>query len=122
MNKWNIMLVESNGDHRNDALGRLGAEPSWDVTAVMNAEEAISLLYRQPVDVLVLGSMDETEERKLRRVAAYHQPELLMVTLTQEDLAERVAHAIALLETGKRPAFRFVDDALKHAGIPVMVQ
>lgn len=123
MNTWNILLVDGNEEQMKRSVQLLQGEPTWTVTTATHVEDAINVLYRQPVDILVPGNnIDETDERKLRKVAAYQQPELLIVAGTGDDMINNISHAIGLLETGKRPEIRFMDDALKNAGIPVVVQ
>ena len=115
------MLVEANDDQRREMLRQLETRTTWSTVTADSTENAINVLNRQPVDVMILGGMDATDERKLRRIAAIQQPGMLIVGQTTEWFRE-TDHAIALLETDQRPEIRFMDDALKHAGIPVVIQ
>lgn len=126
MNKTEILVTG-----RNEAIGQIAValinnNDEWIVTKAAGDEEAIEKFHHRNFDVVLFtDGINEKEERKLRKIFTIQNPDIIILTHYSADdrlLTAEIASALDKQRKDKKPSFLFVDDALKNAGLNIIVQ
>ena len=106
-----------------DLLNKHG---DWSIVAAAGDEEAIEKFHRHDFEVVVFtDTISSDEERKLRKIFTFHNPDVIIVKRQHDYEDVLVAEIITALEKvrkAKRPSYSLVDDALKNAGLDVIIE
>jgi len=89
-------------------------------------EEAIEKFHRHNFEAVVFtDTISSDEERKLRKIFTFHNPDIILVRHQHDDEGVLVAEIVAALDKfqkAKRPSYSLVDDALKNAGLNIIIE
>ena len=126
MNKTEILLTG-----RNEALVQtmqtlLNDNDDWMATAAATDEGAIEKFHQLNFNIVVLtDDIGEEEDRKLRKIFTIQNPDIIIIKHSSDDsrlLTAEITVALDKQLKDKKPFFSFVDDALKNAGLNIIVQ
>jgi hypothetical protein len=126
MNRTELLITgQSTTDFEtfNDLLNKHG---DWSIITAAGDEEAIEKLHRYDFEVVVFtDTISSDEERKLRKIFTFHNPDIIMAKLQHDNEDALVAEIVTALDKfrkGKRPSYSLVDDALKNAGLDIVIE
>ena len=107
----------------NDLLNKHG---DWSIITAAGDEEAIEKFHRHDFEVVVFtDTIGSDEERKLRKIFTFHNPDIIIVRRRHDNEDALVAEIVRALEKSqkaKRPSYSLVDDALKNAGLNIIIE
>jgi len=75
--------------------------------------------------VVFADDVNDEEERKLRKIFTIQNPDIIILKHFSDNdnlLANEIMAALDKQRKEKKPSFSFVDDALKNAGLNIIVQ
>lgn len=126
MNKTEILVTGRNEEMLQRVVGLINNNDEWIASKAASDEEAIEKFHQRNFDVVLFtnGIADE-EEKKLRKVFTIQNPDIIIITHDGSDsnlLITEIAEALDIQRKNKKPSFSFVDDALKNAGLNIIVQ
>ena len=126
MNKTEILVTGRNDDSVNFIAELINVNKGWLAAKAATGEGAIEKFHQRHFDVVVLASdIDNEEERKLRKIFTIQNPDIIILKHYGENdnlLANEIIAALDKQRKAKKPSFSFVDDALKNAGLNIIVQ
>jgi CheY-like chemotaxis protein len=126
MNKTEILVTGRNEAAVQTILTLINSNYDWLATDAATDEEAIEKFHQRNFDMVVFAnSTSEEVERKLRRVFTIQNPDIIILKHSSDDnnlLAAEIKAALDKQRKDKKPSFTFVDDALKNAGLNIVVQ
>jgi hypothetical protein len=95
-------------------------------TIAETTEAAIEKFHQYYFDVVIFSNeINADDERKLRKIFTVQNPELIIIQYEENDgefLNKKLDEAIRKQNKNERPFISFVDDALKNAGLNIIVQ
>jgi hypothetical protein len=98
----------------------------WAPAEVATAEEAIEKFHQQDFDLAILtDGISSEEEKKLRRIFTFQNPEIIIIRYNDDNdvlLMGEITNALEKLQKARRPSYSLVDDALKNAGLNIIVE
>ncbi len=121
------ILVAGNNELSTKAItNQLDNDNKWIVTESFDSEDAIEKFYRQDFDLVVISNdVNDEDERKLRKIFSIQNPDIIMIRRDgKEDrlLNVQISEALNKQRLNKKPSLSFTDDALKNAGLNILVQ
>jgi len=125
MNKTEILITGRNGDTVRSIAELLNSNKDWVTTNATTGEEAIEKFHQRNFDIVVLADdINDEEERKLRKIFTVQNSDIIILNQSSVDnlLTNAINAALAKQHKEKKPSFSIVDDALKNAGLKIMVQ
>lgn len=126
MNKTEILVTGRNDDTVRAIAELINSNKGWVATKAATGEEAIEKFHQLNFDMVVFtNDVDDEEERKLRKIFTIQNPDIIIVKQSSDIdnlLANELMVALDKQRKEKKPSFSFVDDALKNAGLNIIVQ
>jgi len=126
MNKTEILVVGRNENSLETLLKFINSNGERAITVTVTDEEAIEKLHQRDFAVVVLtNGIRGEEEKKLRRIFTIQNPDIIIMRYSDGDevlLITEITGALDKLRKAKKPSFTLVDDALKNAGLNIIVQ
>jgi hypothetical protein len=126
MNKTEILVTGKNNESISSIAGLINNSKDWVFTKAANDEEAIEKFHQRNFDIVVFADdVDDEEERKLRKIFTIQKPDIIMLKQPGDNanaLANEIMAALDKQRREKKASFSFVDDALKNAGLNIIVQ
>ena len=115
MNRTTILLVGENKFINTNDL--------WDVVTALNAEAAVEKFHQIDVDVVVFANTTNEEVIKLQKLFSFQQPDCIFLQNKNTDvLNDEIKTAVEKQQQGNKHTFSIVDDALKAAELPIIIQ
>lgn len=115
MNRTAILVVG-----KNDVLSTGG---QWDVVTAADTEAAIEKFQQMNIDVVVFTNGTSADEVKIRKLFSFQQPGIIFLQNNNSELINgQVKAALQKREQASKRTFSFVDDALKAAELPIIIQ
>jgi hypothetical protein len=115
MNRTTILLVGANNF--------LNSNDKWDVVIALNAEAAIEKFHQLDFDVVVFTNIAEEDTIKLRKLFSFQQPDIILLqNINSEALIAEIKMALEKRQLVNKHTFSVVDDALKAAELPIIIQ
>lgn len=97
-----ILVVGEVTRENPEMVNILRREPDWKISQVPSAEEAITLFYAKPFDVIVLGKkINMTDKQKLRAILSHCSFENIVID-QKVDNVELLKKEIRDLMSGKK--------------------
>ncbi|MEO6231268.1 MAG: hypothetical protein ABJB11_20125 [Ferruginibacter sp.] len=126
MNKTAILVIGTNEDQLTRHTNEINQQPLWNAEIATGDELAIEKMLQSSYDLIVFADGITSEATaKLQKIVALQHPGLLILQhYTNANVSLTVA-IDALLEeqvNAAKPTFSFVDDALKNAGLNIVIQ
>ena len=126
MNRTEILVTGRNQDSVDSIVGLKDNHTDWLFTQAATDEEAIEKFHQRNFDiVLFTDGMNDDEEKKLRKIFTIQNPDIIILKhYSDKDnlLTDEINAALEKQRKDKKPSFSFVDDALKNAGLNIIVQ
>ena len=126
MNKTEILVTGRNDDRVSSIVELINSYKNWVATKAATDEEAIEKFHQRNFDMAVFADdANDEEERKLRKIFTIQNPDIIILKHSSENdnlLANEIIAALDKQRKEKKPSFSFVDDALKNAGLNIIVQ
>ena len=126
MNRTEILVTGRNQDSLNSIIKLMDNNNDWVSTNAATDEEAIEKFHQRDFDiVLFTDGINDDEVKKLRKVFTIQNPDIIILTHYGSEgnlLADKINAALEKQRKDKKPSFSFVDDALKNAGLNILVQ
>jgi len=126
MNKREILISGRNDKSFEAIVKVINNYAEWIITAASTDEEAIEKFHQQNFHVVVLTDfISREEERKLRKIFTIQNPDIIIMRYNKSDeslLAAEIMEELNRLRQARRSSFSLVDDALKNAGLNIIVQ
>ena len=126
MNKTELLIVGQDRTGFEKFRDLVRKRGDWNIIMAGNDEEAIEKFYRHDFEVVVFTDViSSDEERKLRKIFTFHNPDIIMAKLQHDNEDALVAEIVTALDKfrkGKRPSYSLVDDALKNAGLDIVIE
>ena len=126
MNKTEILVTGRNDDRVSSIVELINSNKNWVATKAATDEEAIEKFHQQNIDMVVFADdVNDEEERKLRKSFTIQNPDIIILKHSSDNenlLANEIMAALDKQRSEKKPSFSFVDDALKNAGLNIIVQ
>lgn len=123
MNKTEILIVGT-GDALKTAVSLVNGNTQWRGIGVSAVEAAIEKFHQQSFDAVVLTNVSEEDKRKLYRVFTYQHPDTILIHYQDgkgDILPVKILEALDERQRENKPVVSFTDDALKNAGLNVVV-
>ena len=126
MDKTEILITGRNEEMLQRVVELINSNDEWIASKAASDEEAIEKFHHQNFDVALFinGSADE-EEKKLRKIFTIQNPDIIIIRHDGSDsslLTIEIAEALDKKRKDRKPSFSFVEDALKNAGLNIIVQ
>jgi len=125
-NKAEILVTGRNGEIVQTVASLIHNRSEWIATEATTDEEAIEKFHQRNFDaVLFTNGIGGEEERKLRKIFSIQNPDIIIIRYDSGDINLLTAELAAALDKqykDKKPSFSFVDNALKNAGLNIIVQ
>jgi CheY-like chemotaxis protein len=126
MNRTEILVVGRNQDSVAFIVGLKESHNYWLFTQAATDEEAIEKFHQRNFDiVLFTDGMNDEEEKKLRKIFTLQNSVVIILKHYNNEgnlLTGKINAALDKQRKDKKPLFSFVDDALKNAGLNIIVQ
>ena len=126
MNKTEILIVGNTKETVEKTVGILNESEEWSGVEAFTDEEAITKFQQYQIDIVLLTKdVNEVQEKKLRKLFSFQNPDTVIVRFEGNDEIALHNTINDILETEKvEKGFSFVviDDALKNAGLNIQVQ
>ena len=126
MNKTELLVAGQNRTGFEKFSDLVRKHGDWNIIMAGNDEEAIEKFYRHDFAVVVVtDTISSDEERKLRKIFTFHNPDIIIVKDQHGDkcvLVTEIMAALDKLHVAKKPSFSLVDDALINAGLKITIQ
>ena len=116
MNKTEILVIGRNGDVLQSATRLINNNLEWNGVDAGSDEDAIEKFHQRAFDiVLVTNDISELEEKKLRKIFTYQNPDVIIIKHAKDDgglLITKIEESLHKKNINKKTSFSFVDDAL----------
>ncbi len=125
MNKATILIAGKSETSFSKPTEFTNSPAAWTTTEVATAEGAIEKFHQQDFDIAILtDSISGEEEKKLRRIFTFQNPDIIIMRYNDENvlLMDEITNALEKLHKARKPSYSLVDDALKNAGLNIIVQ
>jgi len=126
MNKTELLVVGQDRTGFEKFRDLVRKRGDWNIIMAGNDEEAIEKFYRHDFEVVVFTDViSSDEERKLRKIFTFHNPDIIIVKDQHDNKGVVVTEIMAALDQlhmAKKPSFSLVDDALINAGLKINIQ
>jgi len=126
MNKTELLVVGQDRTGFEKFRDLVRKRGDWNIIMAGNDEEAIEKFYRHDFEVVVFTDViSSDEERKLRKIFTFHNPDIIIVKDQHGNKGVVVTEIMAALDQlhmAKKPSFSLVDDALINAGLKINIQ
>lgn len=126
MNKTEILVTGTNQDSVDSIVKLVNSNSDWTSTQAATDEEAIEKFHQRNFDIVLLtNGINDDEERKLRKIFTLQNPDIIILKHYGNEgnlLTDEINAALKKQRKDKKPSFSFVDDALKNAGLNIIVQ
>jgi len=126
MNKTELLVVGQDRTGFEKFRDLVRKRGDWNIIMAGNDEEAIEKFYRHDFEVVVFTDIiSSDEERKLRKIFTFHNPDIIIVKDQHGNKGVVVTEIMAALDQlhmAKKPSFSLVDDALINAGLKINIQ
>ena len=126
MNKTEILVTGRNRYTAKSIAGLINSNRDWVATNAATDEEAIEKFHQRNFDMVVFADdINDEEERKLRKIFTIQNPDIIILKQDRDDdnlLTTAIIAALDKQHKDKKPSFSIVDDALKNAGLNIIVQ
>jgi hypothetical protein len=126
MNKTELLIVGQDRTGFEKFRDLVRKRGDWNIIMAGNDEEAIEKFYRHDFEVVVFTDViSSDEERKLRKIFTFHNPDIIIVKDQHDNKGVVVTEIMAALDQlhmAKKPSFSLVDDALINAGLKINIQ
>jgi len=126
MNKTELLIVGQDRTGFEKFRDLVRKRGDWNIIMAGNDEEAIEKFYRHDFEVVVFTDViSSDEERKLRKIFTFHNPDIIIVKDQHGNKGVVVTEIMAALDQlhmAKKPSFSLVDDALINAGLKINIQ
>ncbi len=126
MNRTEILVAGRNQDSVDSIVGLKDNHNDWLFTQAATDEEAIEKFHQRNFDiVLFTDGMNDAEEKKLRKIFTTQNPDIIILNHDSDKdylLTDQINASLDKQSKDKKPSFSFVDDALKNAGLNIIVQ
>jgi len=126
MYKTELLVVGNNQLILEKVLNEINSQPEWNGVAATAGEDAIEKFHQRNVDLVIwLYDIAETESRKMSIIFHHQNPDLVMIKHYAVDsglLQNDIQTALDKREIENKPAISIVDDALKNAGLNIVIQ
>jgi len=126
MNKTELLVVGQDRTGFEKFRDLVRKRGDWIIIMAGNDEEAIEKFYRHDFEVVVFTDViSSDEERKLRKIFTFHNPDIIIVKDQHDNKGVVVTEIMAALDQlhmAKKPSFSLVDDALINAGLKINIQ
>ena len=126
MNKTELLVVGQDRTGFEKFRDLVRKRGDWNIIMAGNDEEAIEKFYRHDFEVVVFTDIiSSDEERKLRKIFTFHNPDIIIVKDQHDNKGVVVTEIMAALDQlhmAKKPSFSLVDDALINAGLKINIQ
>lgn len=126
MNKTEILVAGRNHDSVKSIVELIDNNPDWITAQAATDEEAIEKFHQQNFDIVLFADgINNDEERKLRKIFSFQNPDIIILKHDSNDgnlSTDEITAALDNQRKDKKPLFSFTDDALKNAGLNIIVQ
>lgn len=126
MDRTEILVTGNNRDSVNSIVELMDNNNDWVCTYAATNEEAIEKFHQRNFDIVLLtNGINDDEERKLRKIFTLQNPDIVILKHYGNEgnlLTDEINAALEKQRKDKKPLFSFVDDALKNAGLNIIVQ
>jgi hypothetical protein len=126
LKKIEIMIVGPASKWSENIRDRFENGDSYTILPAASAEQAIELFQRLAIKAVVMSEdISAEDERKLERIFRFHFPEIVMLkaeNISADELKLKIDSALAEQERKMKPQWSPVDDALKNAGLNILMQ
>lgn len=126
MNKTAILVIGTNEHQLTRLTNEINQQPLWNGEMATGDEMAIEKMLQTSYDLIVLADGITSEATaKLQKIVALQQPGLIILQHYADANVSLTETIDALLEeqlNAGKPTFSFVDDALKNAGLNIVIQ
>ena len=126
MNKTELLIVGQDRTGFEKFRDLVRKRGDWNIIMAGNDEEAIEKFYWHDFEVVVFTDIiSSDEERKLRKIFTFHNPDIIIVKDQHGNkgvLVTEIMGALDKLHMAKKPSFSLVDDALINAGLKINIQ
>ncbi|MGZ8557857.1 MAG: hypothetical protein ACXWWC_05980 [Chitinophagaceae bacterium] len=126
MNKTEILVTGRNEEMLQRIVKLINNNDKWIASKAAGDEEAIEKFHQQNFDVVLFpNGIEDEEEIKLRKIFSIQSPDIIIIRHDGSDgslLTTEITEALDKKRKDKKPSLSFVDDALKNAGLNIIVQ
>ena len=126
MNRTEILVTGGNQDSVDSIVELMDNNNHWVFTQAATDEEAIEKFHQRNFDIVLFADgMNDDEEKKLRKIFTIQNPDIANLKHVNNEgnlLTDEINAALEKQRKDKKPSFSFVDDALKNAGLNIIVQ
>ena len=125
MNKTEILIISGN-EELQTVMSQINDNAQWSIVGVSAVEEAIEKFHQHLFDVVVLADgISNEEERKLRKLFTHQNPGMIIMQHNGGPiglLLAEIREALDKRQQENKPTVSFTDDALKNAGLNIIIQ
>lgn len=126
MNRTEILVAGRNQDSVDSIVELMDNNNDWVFMQAATDEEAIEKFHQRNFDIVLLtNGINDDEERKLRKIFTLQNPDIIILKHYRNEgnlLTDEINAALEKQRNDKKPLFSFLDDALKKAGLNIIVQ
>ncbi|CAN5582450.1 hypothetical protein BH11BAC3_BH11BAC3_47180 [soil metagenome] len=126
MNKTAILVIGANEDQLTRLTNEINLQPLWNGEMATGDEMAIEKLLQSSYDLIVItDGITTAATAKLQKIVALQQPGLIILQHNADATVSLTDAIDAMLDeqlNAGKPTFSFVDDALKNAGLNIVIQ
>ena len=126
MNKSELLIIGRSTTGFETFKDFFDKHDDWNIITAASDEEAIEKFHRHDFKVIVFtDNISADEERKLRKIFTFHNPEIIIVRRQHDNegvLVGEIVTALDKFQKAKRPSYSLVDDALKNAGLNIIIE
>jgi len=126
MKRTELLMVGVNEIARKAIVTQISNDKDWMITETDTTEEAIERFHRQGFEIVIFPSeISGEDERKLSKIFSIQNPDIIILKYDDKDghlLNDQITEALNKQRMNKKPSFSLVDDALKNAGLNIIVQ
>ena len=116
MNKTEILVIGRNDGVLQSVTRLINNNLEWSGVDAGSDEDAIEKFHQRAFDiVLVTNDISEVEEKKLRKIFTYQNPDVIIIKHAKDDgglLITKIEESLHKKNINKKTSFSFVDDAL----------
>lgn len=126
MKKIEIMIVGPGSEWSENIRDRFEDGDSYTISPAASTEQAIELFQRLAFKAVIMSEdISAEDERKLERIFRFQFPEIILLkaeNLPVDEIRMKIDTALLEQERKMKPQWSPVDDALKNAGLNIMIQ
>ncbi|ULQ56525.1 hypothetical protein KJS94_17885 [Flavihumibacter rivuli] len=125
MNKITVLVVDRTGPWQGFPAAERPDGTKWEFVIARSAEEAIEYFYTYSPSVVVIEAEMQAEALGLKKIIAFHTEEVPVLPMAGIGYASLLSTISDVMEEKNRKlhyAYRFVDDALKGAALPIRIE